>query len=185
MKATGIVRRIDELGRIVIPKEIRRTFRLKEADSVEIYTGEEGEIILKKYSPIGDMSDIAKQYADTLSSVTGHIVCVTDRDKVIAVSGKDSKKMLGKNISKSMENTIENRDSKMLNYNDKGFVDIINDSKMAKDSYFQEVISTIICEGDAIGAVVIATKENKVKFGDTEQKLADSCASFLGKQLES
>lgn len=87
MKATGIVRRIDDLGRVVIPKEIRRTLKIREGDPLEIYTDNEGEVILKKYSPIGEMGAFAKEYADTLHQVSGHIVIITDRDKVIALSG--------------------------------------------------------------------------------------------------
>lgn len=87
MKATGIVRRIDDLGRVVIPKEIRRTLRIREGDPLEIFTDREGEIILKKYSPIGELNQFAKQYADSLSQTTGHIVCIADRDQLIAVSG--------------------------------------------------------------------------------------------------
>ena len=87
MKATGIVRRIDDLGRIVIPKEIRRTLRIRESDPLEIFTDREGEIILKKYSPIGEMSTFAKQYAESLAQVSGHTALITDRDQFIAVSG--------------------------------------------------------------------------------------------------
>ena len=80
MKATGIVRRIDDLGRVVVPKEIRRTLRIREGDPLEIFTDREGEIILKKYSPIGELSLFAKQYAESLAQTTGHIVCIADRD---------------------------------------------------------------------------------------------------------
>ena len=95
MKATGIVRRIDDLGRIVIPKEIRRTLRIRESDPLEIFTDREGEIILKKYSPIGEMSTFAKQYAESLAQVSGHTALIADRDQFIAVSG-GSKNLLGK-----------------------------------------------------------------------------------------
>ena len=83
MKATGIVRRIDDLGRVVVPKEIRRTLRIREGDPLEIYTDREGEIILKKYSPIGELSQFAAQYAKILSDTTGNMVCVSDRDHLI------------------------------------------------------------------------------------------------------
>ena len=84
MKATGIVRRIDDLGRVVIPKEIRRTLRIRECDPLEIFTDRKGEIILKKYSPIGELSTFAKQYAESLAQTLGYLVCVTDMDQVIA-----------------------------------------------------------------------------------------------------
>ncbi len=98
MKATGIVRRIDDLGRIVIPKEIRRTLRIREADPLEIYTDREGEIILKKYSPIGEMGTFARQYAESMAQVSGHIALITDRDQFIAVSG-GMKNVLGSTFS--------------------------------------------------------------------------------------
>ena len=87
MKATGIVRRIDDLGRVVIPKEIRRTLRIREGDPLEIFTDREGEIILKKYSPIGELGTFAKEYADSLGQVAGVMVCICDRDAVIAAAG--------------------------------------------------------------------------------------------------
>ena len=106
MKATGIVRRIDDLGRVVVPKEIRRTLRIREGDPLEIFTDREGEIILKKYSPIGELSLFSQQYADSLAQTSGHIVCITDRDQVIAISGGSKKDFLGKEISKQLDNAI-------------------------------------------------------------------------------
>ena len=96
MKATGVVRRIDDLGRIVIPKEIRKVLRIKEGDPIEIFTGREGEVIIKKYSPIGELSEFATDYAETLAKTTGHIACITDKDSVIAVSGGARKEYLYK-----------------------------------------------------------------------------------------
>ena len=110
MKATGIVRRIDDLGRIVIPKEIRRTMRITESDPLEIFTDREGEIILKKYSPIGEMGTFAKQYAESMAQVSGHIAMISDRDQFIAVAG-GMKNMLGKSISRELEEKINHRES--------------------------------------------------------------------------
>ena len=110
MKATGIVRRIDDLGRIVIPKEIRRTLRIRESDPLEIFTDREGEIILKKYSPIGEMTGFAKQYAESLAQVSGHVALIADRDQFIAVSG-GYKHLLGKSISKELEEKANNRET--------------------------------------------------------------------------
>ena len=101
MKATGIVRRIDDLGRVVIPKEIRRTLRIREGDPLEIFTDREGQIILKKYSPIGELGSFAKEYAESLAQTAGHITCIVDKDHIIAVSGGGKKEFLEKNISKS------------------------------------------------------------------------------------
>ena len=124
MKATGIVRRIDDLGRVVIPKEIRRTLRIREADPLEIFTDREGEIILKKYSPIGEMSTFAKQYAESLAQVSGHIALITDRDQFIAVSG-GMKNLIGKSISPELEEKIEKRQMVMYAKEERGFIPIV------------------------------------------------------------
>ena len=110
MKATGVVRRIDDLGRIVIPKEIRRTLRIGEGSPLEIFTEKDGEIVLKKYSPIGELSEFASNYAETLSKTTGHIACITDKDTIIAVSGGLKKDLLEQSISKELEEVIENKE---------------------------------------------------------------------------
>lgn len=182
MKATGIVRRIDDLGRVVIPKEIRRTLRIREGDPLEIFTDREGEIILKKYSPIGELGAFAKQYAESLAQSTGQIVCITDRDQVIAYAGGPKKDVMQKPISKQLEGAIDSRESIVASKDERRFIPIMQGDS---EEYLSQVISPIICEGDAIGAVIITTKEQKVKFGDTEQKLAGSAAGFLGKQMES
>ncbi len=182
MKATGIVRRIDDLGRVVIPKEIRRTLRIREGDPLEIFTDREGEIILKKYSPIGELGEFARQYADSLAQSTGNIVCVTDRDQVIAFSGAPKKDILLKPISRQLEETIDSRDCVTAMRDDRKFVPIIQGEN---DEYSSQVISPIICEGDAIGAVIMTTKEPKVRFTEADRKLTGSAAGFLGKQMES
>lgn len=180
MKATGIVRRIDDLGRVVIPKEIRRTLRIRAGDPLEIFTDREGEIILKKYSPIGELSQIAKQYADSLAQTTGHIICIVDSDQVIAVSGTTKKDLLSKSISKELEEAIGQRESIMCAVEEKNYKKLTNDD----DEYTYEVISPIISEGDAIGAVIMLSKDPKIKFGELELKLAATTAGILGRQLE-
>ncbi len=180
MKATGIVRRIDDLGRIVIPKEIRRTLRIRESDPLEIFTDREGEIILKKYSPIGEMSTFAKQYAESLAQVSGHTAMVADRDQFIAVSG-GYKGLLNKSISKQLEDKITNRESVMAARGDRGFIPVCEDGG---EDYQHEAIAPIICEGDVIGAVVLLEDDNKGRMGEVEQKLIQSAAGFLGRQME-
>ncbi|MDD3173107.1 MAG: stage V sporulation protein T [Herbinix sp.] len=181
MKATGIVRRIDDLGRVVVPKEIRRTLRIREGDPLEIFTDREGEIILKKYSPIGELGQFAKQYADSLNQTTGHIVAIADKDQFIAVSGPTKKDLISKGISHDLEEAINEREVVLAAKDDKNFIKIMNDD----DSEFTyQVITPIISEGDAIGAVIILTKDAKMKFGDLEIKLASTAASFLGRQME-
>jgi AbrB family transcriptional regulator (stage V sporulation protein T) len=180
MKATGIVRRIDDLGRIVIPKEIRRTLRIRESDPLEIFTDREGEIILKKYSPIGEMTTFARQYAESLSQVSGHTALIADRDQFIAVSG-GFKNFMNRSISKSLEDRITNRDSLIASKGDRGFISVCDD---IVEDYAQEAIAPIISEGDVIGAVILITGDTKVKMGEVEQKLILSAAGFLGRQME-
>jgi len=115
MKATGIVRRIDDLGRVVIPKEIRRTLRIREGDPLEIFVDREGEVILKKYSPIGELGDFAKEYADSLYEALGHIACIADRDTIVAVSGAPKKEFINKPIGPAIEKVMEERKAVVIN----------------------------------------------------------------------
>ncbi len=180
MKATGIVRRIDDLGRIVIPKEIRRTLRIRESDPLEIFTDREGEIILKKYSPIGEMTTFAKQYAESLAQVSGRAALIADRDQFIAVSG-GYKALLGKAMSREMEEAITNRESIMAVKGDKKFIDISEE----KTPEMEQLVSVpIIAEGDVIGVVILASNDATDKMGQVEQKLVQSAAGFLGRQME-
>ncbi len=180
MKATGIVRRIDDLGRIVIPKEIRRTLRIRESDPLEIFTDREGEIILKKYSPIGEMTTFAKQYAESLAQVSGHTALIADRDQFIAAAG-GYKNLLGKSISKQLEEKITNRENVMASKGDRNYIII---SEEATSDYQHQAIAPIICEGDVIGAVILLENDNKGRMGEVEQKLILSAAGFLGRQME-
>ncbi len=179
MKATGIVRRIDDLGRIVIPKEIRRTLRIREADPLEIFTDREGEIILKKYSPIGEMGTFAKQYAESMAQVSGHVAMISDRDQFIAVAG-GMKNMLGKSISRELEEKIDHRESVVAAKGDRNFIQV----SLEGDDFSHEAISPIICEGDVIGSVILVEMDHKSKMGEVEQKLIQSAAGFLGRQME-
>jgi AbrB family transcriptional regulator, stage V sporulation protein T len=181
MKATGIVRRIDDLGRVVVPKEIRRTLRIREGDPLEIFTDREGEIILKKYSPIGELGQFAKQYADSLTQTTGHIVAITDKDQFIAVAGPAKKDMVTKGISHDLEEAINEREVVLAGKDDKNFIRILNEDDA---EFMYQVITPIISEGDAIGSVIILTKDAKTKFGELETKLSGTAAVFLGKQME-
>ena len=180
MKATGIVRRIDDLGRVVIPKEIRRTLRIREGDPLEIFTDREGEIILKKYSPIGELGQFAKQYADSIGHTTGHIVAIADKDQFIAIAGTTKKDWVTKPISKELETLINERETVMAARDEKGFIHIGQDDE---DIAYQ-VITPIISEGDAIGAVMILTRDSKIKLGEVESKIALTAAAFLGRQME-
>ncbi len=180
MKATGIVRRIDDLGRVVIPKEIRRTLRIREGDPLEIFTDREGEIILKKYSPIGELGTFAKEYAESLAQTAGHIICIVDKDRIIAVSGGAKKEFLEKRISPEMEACINNRMGVTAQEGDGNFVPVLYDHE--ENVYPYQLIAPIIAEGDAIGAILFLSKEKKM--GEVEGKLAQTAAGFLGKQME-
>ncbi len=180
MKATGIVRRIDDLGRVVIPKEIRRTLRIREGDPLEIFTDREGEIILKKYSPIGELGAFAKEYADSLAQSAGHITCIVDKDQIIAVSGGGKKEFMEKHISNALEKCISTRNTHVATRTDSNFVPILEDD--IEGVYNSELITPIISEGDVLGAIVFLS--NDKKMGEVEGKLAQTAAGFLGKQME-
>ena len=182
MKATGIVRRIDDLGRVVIPKEIRRTLRIREGDPLEIFTDREGGVILKKYSPIGELTDFSKEYAESLQQSIGHIILIADKDAFISISGSSKKEYMEKKISNDLEKIMEDRKTIMLGEGGGTVIPLYNDEEEGK--YSSQVISPIIAEGDAIGAVIILTKDNSEKLGDLEMKLAETAAAFLGKQME-
>jgi len=169
------------LGRVVIPKEIRRTLRIREGDPLEIFTDREGEIILKKYSPIGEMGLFAKQYAESLAQTTGLMVCVADRDAVIAAAGGAKKDYMGKAISSQLEDVIQERENIQAAAGEKKYIKIIEEEM---EDCFAQTICPIICEGDAIGAVILFSKDSKAKMGEVEQKLALSAAGFLGRQME-
>ena len=182
MKATGIVRRIDDLGRVVIPKEIRRTLRIREGDPLEIFTDREGEVILKKYSPIGELGDFASEYAESLHNTSGHIICVADRDAIVAVSGASKKEFLEKQLSSELEKIMESKNTFVALSTESARINILSDDKAEK--YSSQVISPIISEGDPIGAVMFLSTDPKLKMGDVETKLAQSAAGFLGKHME-
>ena len=179
MKATGIVRRIDDLGRVVIPKEIRRTLRIREGAPLEIYTGKDGEVIFKKYSPVGELGDFAGDYAETLSKTSGYPICITDTDNVIAVSGVPKRELSDKKISADLEKFMEEKTT-FISRGDKKQVPVIEGS----EKYSAGVIAPIIAEGDPIGSVVFFSHEEQPKMSEIEEKLAQSAAHFLGRHME-
>ena len=183
MKATGIVRRIDDLGRVVIPKEIRRTLRIREGDPLEIFTDKEGEVILKKYSPIGELGDFATQYAESIHKTVGHITCIADRDTIIAVSGASKKEFLEKSLSSDLERVIEEKATFLVKSSEEKMITILADEAPDR-KYSSQVVSPIISEGDPIGAVILLSTDPNIKMGEVESKLAQSAAGFLGKQME-
>ena len=183
MKATGIVRRIDDLGRVVIPKEIRRTMRIREGDPLEIYTDREGEVIFKKYSPIGELQSFAAQYADTLHKICSMSVVIADRDAVIATAGVTRKEYNERKISSELEDIIESR-SFYARKEGSDPVSVIEDG----GSHYVSAAMPIITEGDVIGCVCSLVRYDEqgrsALSEEVEHKLVQTAASFLGKQLE-
>lgn len=179
MKATGIVRRIDDLGRVVIPKEIRRTMRIREGDPLEIYTSRDGEVIFKKYSLLGGVEDFAAQLCDTMSRSTGDICAVTDRDTVIAIAGGGKRDLMGKRITAALEQIMENR--RIYQYTGEGQAVPVSDSA---SNYYTMVAAPILAEGDLLGMVLFITAEGAKTSGDAEYKLAQTVAAFLGRHME-
>lgn len=180
MKATGIVRRIDDLGRVVIPKEIRRTMRIREGDPLEIYTSRDGEVIFKKYSLMGGLDDFAAQFCETLSKSCGSITAVTDRDTVIAVAGGGKRELMGKRISPQLEQIMEDR--KIYQHTQGEGRIIVTDSG---DKFCASVAAPIISEGDVLGLVLFVEDGEAIVTSETEFKLAQTIAAFLGKHMES
>ena len=183
MKATGVVRRIDDLGRVVIPKEIRKTLRIKEGDPLEIFTDKEGEVILKKYSPIGELSEFATEYAETLAKTTGHIACITDKDTVIAVSGGSKKEYLEQDISQELEKIMDYKETYTSKENNNVSIPITKNENNEKQKNSQ-VVYPIIAGGDVIGSDILLAKDQNTKMSEVEQKVVQSAASFLGTQME-
>ena len=164
MKATGIVRRIDDLGRVVIHKEIRRTLRIREGDPLEIYTEKDGEVIFKKYSPMGDLTDFAAQICDSIGKNTGHIAVVSDRDK---------------RCSQELERLMEAR--KIYRYTDGESRIYVCDGL---ERYFLGVAAPILSEGDLMGCVMLLLEQGSAPLTESEQKLVQTVAGFLGRQME-
>ena len=180
MKATGIVRRIDDLGRVVIPKEIRRTMRIREGDPLEIYTSRDGEVIFKKYSLLGGVEDFATQLCETMSRSTGSICAITDRDTVIAVAGGGKRELMGKHITPELEQIMERR--RIYQYTGEGEAIPVSDST---DKLVTSIASPILSEGDLLGLVLFITPSPGTVTGDAELKLAQTISAFLGRHMES
>ncbi|RGB63539.1 MULTISPECIES: stage V sporulation T C-terminal domain-containing protein [Oscillospiraceae] len=179
MKATGIVRRIDDLGRVVIPKEIRRTMRIREGDPLEIYTDNDGEVIFKKYSPIGELSGFATQYAEVLYKVSGFPVVVCDRDHVIAVAGLPKKELLERRATAALEELMEHRKNYAYTDEEKQKLQPVEGVDR-----FCLVCSPIISAGDVCGSIMILMGDTGTMAGETEIKLIATASQFLGRQME-
>ena len=181
MKATGIVRRIDDLGRVVVPKEIRRTFRIREGDSLEIFTGQEGEIILKKYSPMKELADFSVDYVESIARTTGYTVCVTDKEKVVAAAGNGKRQLLEREVHPKLRMAMEAREEILASLREKDYRDVVLNQE---ESYPFQAAAPVIRGGDVVGSVVILSKDTKKPFGESELLLVRTAAGFLGRQME-
>lgn len=179
MKATGIVRRVDDLGRIVIPKEIRRTLRIREGDPLEIYTEKDGGVIFRKYSPMGDLQDFAVQICEAIGANTGRIAAVADRDAIIALAGAPKRELVDKPNSQELEKLMEQR----KNYRYVPGETLIRAAE-GSDKYHLGVAAPILSQGDLMGCVMLLQGEDTAPFQEADQRLAQTMAGFLGKQLE-
>ena len=180
MKATGIVRRVDDLGRIVIPKEIRRTLRIREGDPLEIYTERDGGVIFRKYSPMSDLQDFAAQICESIGANTGCVAAVSDRDSIIALAGAPKRELMDKPNSQELDKLMENR----KNYRYIAGETLIPATE-GSDKYHLGVAAPILSQGDLMGCVMLLLGENDSPLGEADQKLAQTVAGFLGKQMES
>ncbi len=179
MKATGIVRRIDDLGRVVIPKEIRRTMRIREGDPLEIFTDRDGEVVFKKYSPVGELSPFAVQYAVVLTRACGLTVLICDRDHVIAAAGNNRKDFAERRISGALEDIMDRRQTHVAEV---GGVKRLQPVE-GMDRY-AAVAVPILAAGDVTGAVCFIQAESGAVASEGDIKLAQVAAAFLGKQME-
>lgn len=178
MKATGVVRRIDDLGRVVIPKEIRRNLRIREGDSLEIYVDNSGDVILKKYSPVEDLSEFSQQYADALYMAIQKDIIICDRDTIVAATANLKKKYVKKKVSEQLEKFMNNRIAKIERDNTE--LEITDDKK----ENYSYVVQPILSSGDCVGAVIILANENNKEISDIDITSAKTAASFIGKYLE-
>ncbi|MBE6849515.1 MAG: AbrB/MazE/SpoVT family DNA-binding domain-containing protein [Ruminococcus sp.] len=178
MKATGIVRRIDDLGRVVIPKEIRRTMRIREGDPLEIYTSNDGEVIFKKYSAIGEMSENAGQVADIMHKLAGCPVVVFDRDHVVATSGVTKKEFNERRVSPELEELMESRRQ--------FFAEDASRKFYAVEGVEQPALAClpILSSGDVTGAVTFLSNGNRQTVSELQKSLVNAAAQFLGRQVE-
>ena len=183
VKATGIVRRIDDLGRIVIPKEIRRTLRIREGDPLEIYTQADGSVILKKYSPVGELSEYAEELAKSMEAALDRTALICDKDVVVAASGMNRREYMGKPISRELGEAIEGRRSIVKNSREAdSFIPVGKDEKT--ETFSGQLIQPIISEGQTIGAIVLLGYGGNKPFGEAESKSAEVAAAFIGSQME-
>ena len=184
MKATGIVRRIDDLGRVVIPKEIRRTMRIREGDPLEIYTDKDGEVIFKKYSPIGELSSYVNVFAEIIYKSTGNTVVIVDKDAVIAVAGQYKKDLMDQKISAEIESIMENRQAYTYKIGEKR-LSILDKDIETTEKFYAGIVCPILVEGDVIGAIILLVNDMGTAPSETDVKVMTTSTQLLSRQMES
>ena len=181
MKATGIVRRIDELGRVVIPKEIRRTMRIHEGDPLEIFTDGGGGVILKKYYPLGEFSGSAEGYAEAVQKVLGQTVAICDKEQVLFAQGALKKELAGRTLSGALEEILTERQVVTLHGREQKMLPIVQDDAI---EYTAQLIVPILTAGEMVGAVLLLSKEAGARFSETDEKVCRAVADCIGRQIE-
>ena len=179
MKATGIVRRIDDLGRVVIPKEIRRTMRIREGDPLEIFVDNNNEVIFKKYSQIGELTLCVDQYADILNKASGYPVIVCDKDHVIAVSGMPKRELIERRVSTALEDIMESRTGYVYDKDSNNLLQPVE----GIDRYCM-VAEPLIPAGDVTGAIMLVSSDTNITISESDIKLIQVAANFLSRQME-
>ena len=181
MKATGIVRRIDELGRVVIPKEIRRTLRIREGDPLELFTDRD-ELMLKKYSPIASIERFAEGTVKSLGEQSGYLAAISDTDNVLRASGKGTRTRIGKGVSEKMTEIMTSRRSYLANKSEGGeIVPVVSDAEL---SITAQVIVPVVAGGDCLGAVILLATEEGATMEANAVKLARLTADIIANQFE-
>ena len=183
MRATGIVRRIDELGRVVIPKEIRRTLRIREGDPLEIFTDHDGEVVLKKYSPIGEIASIAKDYTDSLYRTLGHVALISDRDAVVSSSGAAKREYVEKALSPEVDRILQGRQLALYNVAE-GVKPLPITADDHPESYSAQIIAPILADGEIVGGLILLSRESGLQMTNVDQKVAETTANIIGRQME-
>ena len=183
MRATGIVRRIDELGRVVIPKEIRRTLRIREGDPLEIFTDHDGEVVLKKYSPIGEIASIAKDYTDSLYRTLGHVALISDRDAIVSSSGAAKREYVEKALSPEADKILQGRQLVMLNLS-AGMKMIPMTQDDRPEAYSAQIVAPILADGEIVGGLMLLSRESGLQMTKVDQKVAETTANIIGRQME-
>ena len=168
------------MGRIVIPKEIRRTLKIREGDPLEIYTEKDGGVIFRKYSPMGDLQDFASQICESIVANTGHVAAVADRDSIIALHGAPKRELMDKPNSQELDRLMQQR---------KNYRYVPGDAMLkvseGSEKYHLGVAAPILSQGDLMGCVMLLMDENGKSMAESDQRLAQTVAGFLGKQMES